>query len=750
MSYPRANLSALALLAGLILLASVFARPPGAAQDSSRPEVARVAAPPPRGAGASVPGPALLDIEDPRPMQGLPPADLRVLYTATVNGYLEPCGCVAGRMGGIDRIAAYVADQRRRHPAVLYVDGGDLFHDDLHAAGPLALQLPLKAETFFAALGQLGIDAMAVGEFDLVLGVDALLDLSRTHSVPLLCGNLIDASGKRPFESYRIVERDGLRVGIFALLADQIQHTGTEDKKLVKVDTRPRLEELGLRTETYTEAAGRILAELEPQVDRLVLVSHLGLARNRRLAELYPQLDLILGGHVETATSETTWVNGVPIALVYNRGARVGRIDFWWQRGGGQRPVPPAGDVSSRLRNSIEAGTVQRDLERLAGRSAVLGEREYDRRRKASLELLAQLPAVLEASPPLPKGSLFAHALVPMFEGIGRDEAVLTELDRYHTSLPELWPPALETRQNTRFVAPENCQSCHPSQYDFWKGMRHSRAWHTLEVTSQQYDAECIGCHSVGFGEPGGYLRPNQVAGFENVQCASCHGPAERHISHPTGYLDARFLKPSERCGQCHDKHHDPRFDLAKKLPLVTCPPLPSPGQGTAELLAALQRAADAASTAGDWSLATQAQRRRADFAAVLESARRWREGEPTSLRARQFEAEALIELGQQGAAREVLEKLLPRTQSDPLVWSLYARALLALNPAEAMPAAREAYSLAPDFPENAVLMARICVALGQRLDALDVLRAHLERLPEHAPVIQPVIDEIGGLASPR
>jgi hypothetical protein len=84
------------------------------------------------------------------------------------------------------------------------------------------------------------------------------------------------------------------------------------------------------------------------------------------------------------------------------------------------------------------------------------------------------------------------------------------------------------------------------------------------------------------------------------------------------------------------------------------------------------------------------------------------------------------------------------------LVWSLYARALLALNPAEAMPAAREAYSLAPDFPENAVLMARICVALGQRLDALDVLRAHLERLPEHAPVIQPVIDEIGGLASPR
>lgn len=280
--------------------------------------------------------------------------------------------------------------------------------------------------------------------------------------------------------------------------------------------------------------------------------------------------------------------------------------------------------------------------------------------------------------------------------------------------------------------------------------MRHSRAWHTLEVTGQHFDAECIGCHSVGFAEPGGYLRPNQVAGFENVQCGSCHGPAERHLASPSGYLDARFQAPASKCIECHDKHHDPRFDQARKLPLVTCPPMAPPGQGTPELLAALQRAADAASAAGDWAQTTQAQRRRADFASVLESARRWRESEPTSLRARQFEAEALIELGQYAPAREVLEKLLPRTQSDSLVWSLYARALLELAPTEAMAAAREAYSLAPDFPENAELMARICVALGQRLEALDVLRAHIERLPEHAPVIQPVIDEIGGLAGPR
>jgi hypothetical protein len=66
------------------------------------------------------------------------------------------------------------------------------------------------------------------------------------------------------------------------------------------------------------------------------------------------------------------------------------------------------------------------------------------------------------------------------------------------------------------------------------------------------------------------------------------------------------------------------------------------------------------------------------------------------------------------------------------------------------MPAAREAYSLAPDYPESAVLIARVCLALDLRLEALDVLRAHLERLPQQAAIIQPVIDEMGGLTAPR
>lgn len=135
-----------------------------AGQTAERPQVAALPAVPPRAVAGDrqpdaegQPRPAIID---PRPLAGLGASDLQVLYTATVNGYLEPCGCVAGRMGGIDRIAAYVQDQQRQHPAVLYLEGGDLFHDALDAKGPLFKQLPAKAETFFAALGALDCAAL--------------------------------------------------------------------------------------------------------------------------------------------------------------------------------------------------------------------------------------------------------------------------------------------------------------------------------------------------------------------------------------------------------------------------------------------------------------------------------------------------------------------------------------------------------------------------------------------------------------
>ena len=92
-------------------------------------------------------------------------ADLTLYFTGTVNGYIEPCGCVFGQIGGIDRIAGYIEQEMRGDPNALFVETGDFVGEDLDVSEQVKKQLPLKAESFFSAWSGLGCEAVmeAVG-----------------------------------------------------------------------------------------------------------------------------------------------------------------------------------------------------------------------------------------------------------------------------------------------------------------------------------------------------------------------------------------------------------------------------------------------------------------------------------------------------------------------------------------------------------------------------------------------------------
>ena len=70
------------------------------------------------------------------------------------------------------------------------------------------------------------------------------------------------------------------------------------------------------------------------------------------------------------------------------------------------------------------------------------------------------------------------------------------------------------------------------------------------------------------------------------------------------------------------------------------------------------------------------------------------------------------------------------------------------VDPPQALAAAREAYSLAPTNPRNAMRIAEACLAVGQRLGAVEALRAHLEARPQDRPILGPRLDEISGLGA--
>jgi hypothetical protein len=124
---------------------------------------------------------------------------------------------------------------------------------------------------------------------------------------------------------------------------------------------------------------------------------------------------------------------------------------------------------------------------------------------------------------------------------------------------------ATENQQATdHYLGADLCIRCHASEGEQWKTTAHSLAWQTLVDNKKDASPECIGCHVVGYRQPGGYQASADAPRLTNVQCENCHGIGTRHEM----YANAYRITPTT-CMQCHNAERDPDFDFAKKAPLI-------------------------------------------------------------------------------------------------------------------------------------------------------------------------------------
>jgi hypothetical protein len=68
-------------------------------------------------------------------------------------------------------------------------------------------------------------------------------------------------------------------------------------------------------------------------------------------------------------------------------------------------------------------------------------------------------------------------------------------------------PPVSPSAQNPYVANPFFCKNCHPKQFEWWRNTKHASAYLVLYSKNQNFDPECIGCHSLGFETPGGYQK---------------------------------------------------------------------------------------------------------------------------------------------------------------------------------------------------------------------------------------------------
>jgi hypothetical protein len=113
-----------------------------------------------------------------------------------------------------------------------------------------------------------------------------------------------------------------------------------------------------------------------------------------------------------------------------------------------------------------------------------------------------------------------------------------------------------------KFAGADTCQLCHPGIHQDWSVTLHAGALETLEAIGQGSNAVCLPCHTVGFGEDGGFVDRMTTNALAGVQCENCHGPAKDHTMDPLNKDLTPVVSISpEVCGDCHQGAHHPNFE---------------------------------------------------------------------------------------------------------------------------------------------------------------------------------------------
>ncbi len=113
-----------------------------------------------------------------------------------------------------------------------------------------------------------------------------------------------------------------------------------------------------------------------------------------------------------------------------------------------------------------------------------------------------------------------------------------------------------------KFVGSARCSLCHVNAHTNWSQTLHAGALDTLEAMGQDKNPVCLPCHTVGFGQAGGFVDRATTDDLAGVGCETCHGAARDHVEN----IEDRSLRPtvslsSALCATCHQGEHHPQSE---------------------------------------------------------------------------------------------------------------------------------------------------------------------------------------------
>lgn len=213
----------------------------------------------------------------------------RFEQTGAYSNDCSPSDVASNRCyGGFARVAHKVREYRATEASgglpVLYLNAGDTYTGTPWFA-------VYKDNITAAFLNLLKPDAISLGNHEFDLGVNGLVPFLNEVDFPVLVTNLDlsktpDMQTTKSLKRSAIFTKAGVQIGVIGYLTP-------ETKQLTPVNTVEFLDEI----ETINKEATALKAQ---GVNILIALGHSGLERDKEIAAMCPDIDLVIGGHSHT------------------------------------------------------------------------------------------------------------------------------------------------------------------------------------------------------------------------------------------------------------------------------------------------------------------------------------------------------------------------------------------------------------------------------------------------------------------
>lgn len=264
-----------------------------------------------------------------------------LLFTHDVHSHLDyfkvkKSGEKTKTVGGFARMKTLIEEKKKENPGLLLLDGGDF------SMGTLYQTISQTDAPELTMMGRLGYDAVTLGnhEFDyrssglsemLLAAVKNQEEDPALRLPALLSANIdweknsdksdkklkdaMEIYGARP---YTILERNGVKIGIYGVLGQEAEDYAPES---------------GIDFDPIVDTSKKIVKELKEEgVDMIICLSHSGTdkdsskSEDEELARKVPEIDVIISGHTHTRLDDYIKVGDTYIVSCGNYGENLGEL----------------------------------------------------------------------------------------------------------------------------------------------------------------------------------------------------------------------------------------------------------------------------------------------------------------------------------------------------------------------------------------------------------------------------------------